>query len=202
MGSQCSGHFFRLHCLCRILLPVLSHVKRNNLFNGFCRLSIHFQDLIGDGLFILLSPWDLPLLFLVSPRHSILIFQSWHLLGIFTCCSRHFTFPAHWLCLQSHPLWRCISMYGCFHGHWIFVHLYGFFRGLCAHIATAYRNKEDFRSPRIGVTVRATLGVASQTWVFESSMYTQSLTVSPLPCCQCCFFHNSLFMITGLSWFS
>lgn len=49
MGSQCGGHFFRLHWLCRILPPALSHVKRNNLLNGFCRLSIHFQDFTGDG---------------------------------------------------------------------------------------------------------------------------------------------------------
>lgn len=91
MGSQCSGHFFRLHCLCRILLPVLSHVKRNNLFNGFCRLSIHFQDLIGDGPLyptVSLGPASsiscqpsaqhTDLSIMTSPRHFYLLQQTFH----------------------------------------------------------------------------------------------------------------------------
>lgn len=49
IGSQFRGHFFRLHLLCRIPLPIPSLVKRDSLFNGFCGLSIHFQDFIGDG---------------------------------------------------------------------------------------------------------------------------------------------------------
>lgn len=131
-----------------------------------------FKTSLEMARFILLSPWDLPLPFRVSPQHSILIFQSWHLLGIFTCYSRHCTFPAHWLGLQSHPIWQCVSMCCWIHGHYIIVYWYGFFWGLYTHIATAYRSKADIRSPGARLTVWVTLGVPSQTWVFKSSMWT------------------------------
>lgn len=97
IGSQFSGHFFRLHLLCRILLPIrsLAKKKKNNLFNGFCGLSIHFQDFTGDGHLyptVSLGPAS-SISCQPSAQHTNLSIMTSP--GHFYLLNRHLAFPVH-----------------------------------------------------------------------------------------------------------
>lgn len=61
MDSQFSRHFFRLHLLCRILLPTFSLVKRNTLVMDSADSPFIFKTSLETVFFIYQSPGQMPL---------------------------------------------------------------------------------------------------------------------------------------------
>lgn len=76
MDSQFSRHFFRLHLLCRILLPTYSLVKRNMLLMHSADSPFIFKTSLEMVFFIQQHPWELPHPSFICHYH--IIFRSFN----------------------------------------------------------------------------------------------------------------------------